>query len=330
MKAVVTAEFTDEGIRALEALGCSVVRTGWGLSRQSLAREALIEQLDGAEILVCELENVDEHVLDACPNLRLIASCRGNPTNVDVVGATRHGVLVTNTPARNAASVADYTVGLTLSLIRNIALSERHLRDSGWKVGNELPYFHFRGPELEELTLGVVGFGAIGKMVARRFHAGFGMHVLVFDPYVEVVDRAFERADLSELMKGSDIVSIHAPASSETRGLIGHEELGLLGTSGYVVNTARAEIVDETALVAALNDGTIKGAALDVFWEEPLSRDHPLLKMDNVVITPHVAGAADDVRRHQSSMVVDDVRAFNKGRRPARLVNPEAWEVTIG
>ena len=144
----------------------------------------LIAALEGTEVLICELERVDADVLDAAPSVRLVASCRGNPTNVDLDAAAARGIVVLATPGRNAISVADFTLGLLLDHGRRIGRSERQLREHGWMTEGDLPYFHFRGPELDGRTLGLVGLGAIGRLVADRAR-GFGMAVVAFDPFVD-------------------------------------------------------------------------------------------------------------------------------------------------
>jgi phosphoglycerate dehydrogenase-like enzyme len=312
MRALVTAEFPRDGLEELAALGYEPVHAGWGVTREAMSREALIAALDDTEILICELERVDAQVLDAAPSLRLVASCRGNPTNVDLDAASARGITVLATPGRNAISVADFTLGLLLDHGRRIGRAERQLREHGWMTEGDLPYFHFRGPELDGRTLGLVGLGAIGRLVADRARA-FGMTIVAFDPFVSAAPEGVELVALEALLVRSDVVSIHCPLTPETRGLIGARELELMGAEAILVNTARAAVVDEGALLEALRQRRIAGAALDVFWEEPLAADHPIRELDNVTITPHVAGAADDVPRHHARMIIDDIARWQAG-----------------
>ena len=307
MKALVTAEWTADGQRRLEALGYEVVRAGWGQTRQPLDRDALIAAAAGSALLVTEIEVVDTEVLAALPELRLVATARGGPVNVDLAACAARRVPVLFTPARNADSVADFVLGVLLSMTRGIAASERHLREVGWHVEGELPYLHFRGPELGRLRLGLVGYGAIGRRVAQRAIAGFGMPVAWTDPVVE------GGTDLEGLLAGSDVVSLHCPRTPGTRGLIDAAALALMPRGSYVVNTAGGGIVDEAALVAALESGHLAGAALDVFATEPLPRDSPLLAAPNLLLTPHLAGAALDVVRHHVEMVCGDVERWHRG-----------------
>lgn len=324
MKAVVTAELPQEAIARLAALGYEPVVTGWSATHHALDTDELIEALADAELLICEVERVDDAVLSARPELRLVAACRGAPTNVDLGAATRHSVLVLHTPGRNAASVADFTIGLLLACARGIARSEAHLRQNGWSIDGEIPYFHFRGPELQGRVLGLVGFGAVAREVARRASRGFDMHVLAFDPWVHDVPPPYEQTSLHDLLHRSDFVSLHVPLTTETTGMLGRQELAMLSPRAYLLNTARAAVVDEGALRDGLESNAIAGAALDVFWEEPLPRDHWLLRVPNVLITPHVAGAADDVSRHQARMVLDDIERWRLGQTPRHVANPDA------
>ncbi|CAN5745277.1 D-3-phosphoglycerate dehydrogenase SerA [soil metagenome] len=318
MRALVTAEFDTHSLLELNSLGYETTHAGWGVTRHPMDRDELIAALRGVEVLICELETVDGPVLSAS-KWRLGASCRGDPTNVDLAAAAERGVVVLSTPGRNAISVADFTLGLLISHARRIGRAEAQLRERGWLVEGELPYFHFRGPELDGRSIGLVGLGAIGRLVAARAR-GFGMVVLAHDPFVTDAPPGVELVALDELLARSDVVSLHCPLTPATHGLIGERELGLMRAGAILVNTARAAIVDEAALLAALRSRGIGGAALDVFWEEPLAPDHPIRDLDNVTITPHVAGAADDVRRHQARMILDDLARWQQGMPLAHAV----------
>jgi D-3-phosphoglycerate dehydrogenase len=307
VRALVTAEFSDDGGARLTALGYDVVRAGWGVTRQALEREAYVAAAAGCSLLVTEIEVVDARVLAALPEVRLVATARGGPVNVDLAACAARGVPVVFTPARNADSVADFVLGLLLSLSRGISASERHLRSTGWHVGGELPYLHFRGRELSGLVLGLVGYGAIGRRVAQRARDGFGMRVLFSDPGVD------GGIELDELLAVADVVSLHCPRSPATQGLLGEAALRRMRPGALLVNTAGGDIVDEQALVSALVEGRLGGAALDVFAGEPLPRDSPLLAAPNLVLTPHLAGAALDVVRHHTDMICSDVERWHRG-----------------
>ena len=308
VRALVTAEFTDDGVARLRALGFEVVRAGWGVTRQALDRDALVAAASGAELLITELETVDAQVLAALPALRAVGTARGGPVNVDHRACAARGIPVFATPGRNADSVADFTIGVLLSLTRRIAEGERHLRGQGWLVGKELPYLHFRGPELAGLVLGIVGYGAIGSRVAQRATAGFGMQVLVHDPLHP------DSLPLAELAERVDVLTVHCPRTPETLGLVDAAVLARLRPRGYVINTAGGGIVEEAALVAALHAGRLAGAALDVFGTEPLPRDSPLLTAPHLMLTPHLAGAADDVVRRHTEQLCAAVEDWHRSR----------------
>lgn len=306
MKALVTAEYAEEELDRLASAGLSVQRAGWGVTGRVLDRDALVGAAAGAAVLIVEVETVDEAVLAALPQLRLVGTARGTPSNVDLAGCARRGIPVLRTPGRNAESVADFTIGLILAAARGINAGERHLREHGWLVGDQLPYLHFRGPELAGRTLGLVGYGAVGRAVARRATGGFGMRLLVCDPQVDDVPTV----TLDALLAGSDVVSLHCPLTSETAGLIGPAELARMRPGAVLVNTARGGILDEDALVQALHRGQLAGAAVDVFAREPLDRASPLLAAPRLVLTPHLAGASRDVVAHHSRTLTDAVLAW--------------------
>lgn len=323
-KALITAEFDPAAISRLEAMGYQVDLAGWGQTRRALSPQALAAMLPGVALLIVEVEQVSAQVIDAAPDLEVIAVCRARPVNVDLAAATAAGIPVLCTPGRNADSVADFAVGLLLCLARNICRAERHLRGRGWMVnGDELPYFHFRGPELSGKTLGLIGYGAIGRAFARRMR-GFELRVLVYDPYVSQVEDG-ELTSLDRLLREADIVSLHVPVTEETRGMLGAAELALMKPTAYLINTARAAVIDEDALFDALANGRLAGAALDVFWDEPHIAAR-WFTLDNVLLTPHLAGAADDVKVHHSAMILEDLQALRAGQMPARVANPLALE----
>jgi phosphoglycerate dehydrogenase-like enzyme len=272
-----------------------------------LEPEAYVAAAEGCALLVTEIEVVDADVLEALPEVRLVATARGGPVNVDLGACAARGIPVVFTPARNADSVADFVLGAVLSLSRGISASERHLREHGWHVDGELPYLHFRGRELKGLVLGLVGYGAIGRRVAQRARDGFGMVVRFTDPAVD------GSLDLAQLLATSDVVSLHCPRSPETRGLLDEAALRSMKAGALLVNTAGGGIVDEEALVRALADGHLGGAALDVFATEPLPRDSPLLRAPNLLLTPHLAGAALDVVRHHTQLICSDVERWHRG-----------------
>jgi len=320
MKALLTAETTDDFVVNLETLGYASERAGWGVTRSALEEDELIARLRGVSLLVCELEEVSERVLENSPDLKVIASARANPTNVDTKAAEARGIWVLNTPGRNSESVADFTISMILASQRRVIQADDHLRNTGWSVSGELPYFHFRGREISELTIGLLGYGAIGRRVARRLTSGFGAKVLVHDLYVRELPEGGEWVEFDELFDRSDVVSLHAALPIDGKPLVGQAQLRSLGPEGYLINTARAALVDENALLSALNSGTIAGAALDVFWEEPVPRNHPIFSAPNTILTPHIAGASIDVPRHHTAIIYEGLSALHMNQLPANAI----------
>lgn len=291
----------------------------------------LIERLQGCQVLFTESDEITEHILAESPSLCLIAVCRGTVINVDLEAATRHGVAVLNTPARNAFAVADLTVALMVMTARNLIAGADALRAGKWyEGGKRWAYLQFQGDELPGKTVGLVGLGAIGRLVARRL-SGFDMTLLGYDPYVSTVEAAafgVDKVELDDLMRRSDFVSLHAPLNDATRGMLGAHELALMKPSAYLINTARAALVDEEALLETLRERRIAGAGIDVFHREPVPADYPLLHMPHVVAIPHLGGASRDVIAHQSRIAVDSILSFTTGE-PKNVVNPEATEAAL-
>ncbi len=311
---LITADFdTDVATGLTDVLALTVLPAGAG--PEPLTSRCTASELAALSAIVCELDVVDADVLALCPQLKMIVSCRSNPVNVDTVACRSAGVTVVTTPARNADVTADLTFTLLLMTVRRASAAERWLRASNWDPAEQYaPYAMFRGIGLTGRTLGLVGAGAVGRRVAQRAR-GFGMKVIAFDPFANQDDFAdvLRLTTLDEVLSSSDVVSIHAPLNAATTGLIGPDELAQMRPSTFLINAGRAAIVDEGALLAALQSGAIAGAGLDVFWTEPLAHDHPLTKLDNVVLTPHIAGASDDVVTNHSAQAAAALRAWHDG-----------------
>ncbi len=277
-------------------------------------------------VLLVHVAPVTKDVMEAAEELRVIGCARGGPVNVDVDAATMMGIPVIYTPGRNAEAVADYTMGLILAMSRNIVKAHVRLKDGVWS--EEFYDYRYCGDELSGKTLGLIGLGRVGVEVAKRARA-FGMKVISYDPYVSeaaMTSYGVEKVELDKLLHESDFVSIHARLTTETRHMIGETELKTMKPTAVLVNTARGEIVDEDALVKALREGWIAGAALDVFESEPLPPDHPLLKLENVILTPHIAGASRETVHRSAKMLAEDTARILKGERPRFCMNPEVFE----
>ena len=290
-----------------------------------ITKPELMAALRQNDYLLCLLhDRVDAEVINSNPNLRLIASMAITPAGVDVAAATARRIPVTTIPPFVTEATADLHWALLLAVARRVVEGDRALR-SGIFPGSQS--IHFVGGEVNRKTLGIVGLGAIGEAVARRAR-GFSMRVLYTKRHrlEETRETALgvEYRTLDELLRESDFVSVNAALSPETIHLIGDRELRLIRSSAYLINTARGPIVDEKALVRALEEKRIAGAALDVYEHEPMV-EPGLIDLPNVVLTPHLGSAALDTRERVASILVDNVIAVIKGRRPPNVYNAEIY-----
>jgi D-3-phosphoglycerate dehydrogenase len=257
--------------------------------------------------------------------LKVVARSGIGYDNVAVAEATACGVCVVNTPDAPTVSTAEFTVALMLALARKLCLADRRFRKEGWVAQTELV-----GIELDGKTLGLVGIGRIGTRVAKAARA-LGLRIVAFDPGLTaeaIRSRGAEpAADLTALLQAADVVSLHLPLTPQTRGLIGERELGLMKPGALLINAARGPIVVAGALLAALEGGRLAGAALDVWDREPTAADNPFLRLDNVVVAPHIASASAEGRRRNQQAAAEGALSVLRGERPAGLVNPEVWDL---
>jgi D-3-phosphoglycerate dehydrogenase len=284
----------------------------------------LAELLAGEQVLIVHGAPVTGAVLDAAPSLELVGCARGGPVNVDVGAATARGVAVAHTPGKNAESVADLTLAFLVMLARGIRAAQEFLLAGGELGGSNFEGAQFLGDDLGGRVLGLVGFGQVGRRVALRALA-FGMDVLVHDPFVEPSEATDVRfVDLDELLAGSDFVSLHARASADNEQLFDASAFAAMKPGAAFVNTARASLVDEEALVQALESGHLAGVALDVVRPRPDGSRHPLIGHRRAVITPHIGGATHQTLARGAQMLADEIARLAAGQAPGNVVNREA------
>lgn len=334
-----TAELPD-GLPDGSALDVTTLTSGWPTepfgevgSGDSVVHEAsgteddLIAALDGARACVTQMAPFTARVFEACPDLELVGVCRGGPVNVDLDAADRAGVAVAQAPGRNAPAAAEFTIGMMLAVLRHIPRSDAELGVGRWR--GDLYAYDAAGLELEGATVGLVGYGAIGRRVARVLHA-FDARVLVADPYLDPAtarEDGVETVSLDELLAASSVVSLHARLSDETRGIIGAEQIAALPRGAALVNSARGGLIDHDALPDALRSGQLGGVALDVYDVEPPPADWPLLGLENVVHTPHLAGATRQTAERAARIVAADVARWVRGEPLAHPANEAARKV---
>lgn len=279
------------------------------------SEDELIEFIRGADALaVYSRDPVTRRVLEAAPDLRVIAKGGSRPSsNVDIDAAEQRGVRVIWTPGANAVSVAEMTLALILVMLRRFPSLTRRLDEGGWRD------FDLLGTELAGRSLGLVGFGAVGREVAKRYRA-FGGTMLAFDPRMDAqaaAELGVRPCTFEELLRSADIVSLHCEMNAATAGLIGRAALGAMKADALLVNTARGGLVDESALLEALDRGALRGAALDVFAVEPPPQPHPLLDHPRVIATPHVAAFTHESIYRESAWALEDAGRVLTGLAPA-------------
>ena len=328
MRILVTAQFDEQALGTLRHYA-EVEYSSYGEKMRTLAGSKLVKALEGVNVLVTEVDQVRRPIFAQAPTLKVISCCRGAPVNIDIEAATEYGVPVLITPGRNADGVADLALLFMLALLRHFLPVAGVLREEGDGMEKLARTFtQYRGTELWGKTVGVVGLGAVGRAVAARLLA-FGARVVAYDPYLtdeQAGQAGVKLLSLDDLLKQSDIVSLHAVVTDETTGIIGEREFNLMKKGAYFVNTARSTLTDEGALHRALRDGHLAGAALDVFNDEPPSPDNPLLTLDNLIATPHIGGQTAEVIVHQSRIATDDLVQLFEGQRPLHCVNPQTLQ----
>ena len=282
--------------------------------------DEVVDFIGDAEIFVTQLAPLSAGMMRELPNLKLVAVSRGGPVNIDMAAARENGIKVVNTPGRNASAVAEFTIGAILAETRLIRTGHEALRGGDWR--GDLYRADRTGRELNEMTVGVIGYGNIGTKVVKLLRA-FGCRILVADPYVQLSaddqGAGVEHVDLDALLAQSDVVSVHARVTDETRHMINAETLAKMKSDAVLINTARGPLADYDALYDALVSGQIAGAMLETFAVEPVPADWPLLQLPNVTLTPHIAGASVRTVNYAAEQAAEEVRRHIAGMPP---VNP--------
>ena len=291
-------------------------------------KNVIIDKAKNVDAIVSLLsDKIDAEVFDVAPKLRIVSQIAVGFDNINIPEATKRGIYVTNTPEVLTDTTADFAWALLMALARRVVEADKYVHAGQWKVA-----WHpsmLQGRDVYGATIGIVGAGRIGYAVAKRAK-GFDMKILFYDviprPEMEK-DLGAKKVDLDTLFKESDFVSIHVPLMKETHHLVNAERLKLMKKTAFLINNSRGPVVDEKALYEALKTGRISGAGLDVFEQEPTSMDNPLLKLDNVVVAPHISSASYETRSRMSEMVAENLIAFFEGKKPPNLVNPDVLKV---
>jgi len=291
-------------------------------------KKTIIEKAKNVDALATLLsDKIDAEVFDAAPKLKIVSQMAVGFDNIDLQEATKRGIYVTNTPEVLTDTTADFAWALIMAVARRVVEADKYVHTGQWKVG-----WHpdmMTGRDVHGATIGIVGAGRIGYAMAKRAK-GFDMKILYYDviPRPEMErDFGAKRMDLDLLLKEADFVSVHVPLMKETHHLMNEQRLKMMKKTAYLINNSRGPVVDEKALYKALKEGWIAGAGLDVFEQEPLPLDSPLLKFDSVVVAPHISSASLETRSKMAEMVADNLVSFFEGKKPPNLVNQDVLKV---
>jgi D-3-phosphoglycerate dehydrogenase / 2-oxoglutarate reductase len=282
--------------------------------------DAMVDLLHNVDIIVTDYGAVTKRMIESAPRLKLIAVARGGPVSVNTTAANERGIVVVNLPGRNSQAVAEFALGLIFCQIKGITECHADMKRGIWRGD----FYRFdRAPqELQGLTAGLIGFGNVGKLLARMLIA-MRMRVLACDPFVKESDlqlSSVTAVDLETLLTQSDVVSLHARLTPQNTGMMGEEQFRAMKTSAHLINTARGGLVDHRALYRALKEGWIAGAALDIHDTEPIDPHHPLLELANVTVTPHIAGSSRETAIRSADLLAKKVLEFVKHEPPVSSV----------
>ena len=285
-----------------------------GLKEYMGSADEVVALTGDAEMLVTHLAPLSADIMDRLPKLKFVAVSRGGPVNIDMKAARERGVLVVNTPGRNASAVAEFTIGAILAETRNITRGHDALRRGEWR--GDLYRADLAGEELSEMTVGLIGYGEVGRRVVKLLKA-FGCRILVSDPYVQLsaddLRDGVIQTSLERVLAESDVVSLHPRVTSETTQMMNRDTLSKMKKGAYFINTARGPLLDYDALYDVLKSNHLRGAMLETFSIEPAPADSPLLQLPNVTLTPHIAGASVKTVRYAAGLAAEEVRRYLAG-----------------
>jgi len=312
--AVKTVNWYQDSYEALQKINLQVETEG---SETYNVPDEIIAAVKDADIIITQFCPISRKVIDHCKNLQIIGVLRSGYENINIRYATEKKILVYNTPGRNATAVADFTVGMLICECRNIAKSHMNMKNGHWvrDYSNAAAV-----PDLNHKTAGIIGLGQVGQKVAQRLH-GFEMNILGYDPYVKEVPDYIKLVSLEELAQNADFLTMHTRLNKETERMINADFLRSVKPGAYFINTARSGLVDEQALYEALVSKRIIGAALDVFDVEPPPKDYPLLTLDNVTVTPHLAGGTVDAFLNSPKLLAKEMIQYLDGKMSRFIVN---------
>lgn len=317
-KIVISHRLHDDGMAILEKAGANVVIIGSGKPQDMLS------ELKDADGVIIRIGSIDKATMDECPNLKVIGRPGVGVDDVEVAGATELGIPVVIAPGANTRSVAEHAMAMIFACAKNMRICDKEMRKGNFSIRSEYKAFELYGK-----TLGLIGCGHIGKILAE-LATGIGMKVLVYDPFLkeEVVSGwgYGYRFDMKDILKEADAVSVHTPLTDETRGMIAEKELQMMKKTAILVNCARGGIIDETALVRALKEDWIQAAATDVVVHEPIQTDDPLFSCENLIVTPHMAGQTKEAASGVATLAAEGVLAVIRGEKWDKVCNPDAYK----
>lgn len=310
-KVLISEKINPAGIELLKEKGHQVTQM------ETIGEAELAEKIKDAEALLVRILPITRELMESAPNLKIISKHGVGVDNIDLEAAKKLGIAVTTTPDANGLSVAEHAMALLLSLAKNVVPVAKAYKDIGFAAKN-----YREGVEISGKTLGIIGCGKIGSRVASMAAHGFGMRVLVYDPYIETVpDGAELLKDREQVLRESDFLTLHCYLSDETHHCIGEPEFSIMKKGAYLINVARGPVVDEAAMIQALKDGRLAGAGLDVTEKEPLGPESPLFSMENVIVTPHYAPTTKEAATRVSRIAAENiVTFFENGSTVGRIV----------